>query len=162
VLESLTLIPRFRFLLPLLFLTPLQAGCVESFEPDVGPLQNALCSNEDTDPDVDVSFRNEIIPLVFAPEPLGCLQCHAPNAPTSFGFEVSGLDLSSLETARRGGGNSDGIAIIPGQPCESVLYQKVSVGPPFGSRMPLGGPPYLSKSLLQLVHDWIAEGANDN
>lgn len=147
---------------PALLLALLQAACVESYEPDVGPLQNTPCSNEDSDPDVDVSFRDEIRPLIFAPEPLGCLQCHTPVAPTPLGFEVSGLDLTSLDTARRGGANSDGIAIIPGQPCESILYQKVSAGPPFGARMPLGGPPYLSESLLQLVHDWIAEGANDN
>lgn len=149
-------------LFPVLAFGTLLVSCVEAYEPDVGSLQNAPCSNEDTDPDVDVSFRDEILPLVLNPEPLGCLQCHAPNAPTSFGFEVSGLDLSSLDTARRGGRNSDGIAIVPGQPCESVLYQKVSPGPPFGARMPLGGPPYLSESLLQLIHDWIAEGANDN
>ncbi len=139
-----------------------QAGCIDTFEPDVGPLQITPCSNEDTDPDETVSFRDEIRPLIFTPEPLGCLQCHAPNAPTPLGFEVSGLDVSTIETIRRGGANSDGIAVIAGQPCPSILYQKISAGPPFGARMPLGGPPYLSEQALALVHDWIAEGANDN
>ncbi len=62
------------------------AGCLDTFEPDVGPLQITPCSNEDTDPNTDVSFRDEIRPLILTPEPLGCLQCHAPNAPTPLGF----------------------------------------------------------------------------
>ena len=32
----------------------------------------------------------------------------------------------------------------------------------FGARMPLDGPPYLSLTDLQLISDWIVEGAHDN
>ncbi len=140
-----------------------QTSCIEEIEPDVGPLQAPPCVNDDSDPDEDVSFRDHIIAEIMSTEfALGCLQCHAPDAPTPVGFEVSGLDLSTYAAAVRGGANSDGIAIIPGQPCQSVGYQKVSAGPPFGARMPIGGPPYLSERQLQLFHDWIAEGAKNN
>ncbi len=137
-------------------------ACIESVEPDVGLLQSAPCLNDDLDPTEDVSFRDDIMPQILMPPVTGCLQCHAPDAPTPIGFEVSGLDLSSLGAAARGGANSDGTAIIPGQPCQSIMFQKVSAGPPFGARMPLSGPPFLSELQLALVHDWIAEGAKDN
>lgn len=140
----------------------LLGGCIDSIEPDVGPLQASSCVNDDTDPSSDVSFKDDIIPMILMQTGTGCLQCHAPDAPTPLGFEVSGLDLSSYASAARGGANSDGTAIIPGQPCQSIMYQKVSPAPPFGGRMPLNGPPYLSEQQLQLVHDWISEGAKNN
>jgi hypothetical protein len=37
--------------------------------------------------------------------------------------------------------------------------QKISAAPPFGARMPLDGPPFLSASQIQVISDWIAEGA---
>lgn len=138
------------------------AACIESLEPDVGQLQVSPCRDDDSDPAQDVSFREDIIPQILTPAGTGCLQCHAPDAPTPLGFEVSGLDLSSYAAAARGGANSDGTTIIPGQPCQSIMFQKVSAGPPFGGRMPLNGPPYLSQEQLQLVHDWISEGARNN
>lgn len=137
-------------------------ACIGAVEPDVGALQASPCSNEDTDPSQDVSFREDIVPKVLTSSDVDCLRCHAPDAPTPLGFEVGGLDLSTYESAARGGANSDGTTIIPGQPCESIMFQKVSAGPPFGARMPLSGPPFLSEQQLQLVHDWIAEGAKNN
>jgi len=157
-------IPAKRLGLALLALTLLDltsTSCLDSFDPEVGPLQSSPCSNDDSDPSLDVSFRNDITPRILDTEPLGCLQCHAPDAPTPLGFEVSGLDLSTVALAKAGGSDGDA-TVIPNQPCESILYQKVISGPPFGARMPLGGPPYLSDELLQLVHDWISEGAKDN
>jgi hypothetical protein len=40
--------------------------------------------------------------------------------------------------------------------------QKLESTPPFGSRMPLDGPPYLEDAEVLLIRDWIAEGALDN
>jgi hypothetical protein len=152
-----------RFLMPLILCCAASSGaCVDSFEPDVGLLQTGTCLNEDSDPDTDVSFRQEIVPQIFEAEPLACLDCHAPTAPTPIGFEVGGLDLSNHATMLEGGVHSDNTAIIPGRPCDSILLQKVSSGPPFGARMPVGAPPYLSDDVLQLLHDWIAEGAKNN
>ncbi len=137
-------------------------ACIDEIEPDVGSLQVSPCVNADTDPGDDISYRDDIIAGIFVPGAGACLNCHAPDAPTPIGFEVSGLDLSTYSAALRGGANSDGIAIIAGQPCQSIMYQKVSSGSPFGGRMPLNGPPYLTDRQLQLIHDWIAEGAKDN
>jgi hypothetical protein len=49
--------------------------------------------------------------------------------------------------------------IVPGQPEQSYVLDKVS-GQNLcdGSRMPLGGP-YLTPSQVQILSDWICEGA---
>ncbi len=46
-------------------------------------------------------------------------------------------------------------------PDGSILYRKLTPTPPFGSRMPQGGP-FLTATELDLIRRWIAEGALDN
>ena len=154
------------------------AGCSLEYTPNVGPILGtpetpadaapvaptdggpdasvpaATGCNTDSDPSVSVSFANDVRPLMLR-SPGGCAPCH-------LGRVTSGLDLSSYQSMRRGGINSGTRIIIPGQPCDSILPQKLSRTPPFGSRMPYNGPPYFSAAELQLVRDWIAEGALDN
>lgn len=136
-------------------------GCLGPLEPDVGDLEVAFCANEDSDPDSDVSFLDDIVPLLLR-DAGGCQSCHLPASATPIGISVGGLDLSSYTTLLAGGVNSADDIVVPGQPCDSVLFQKLSPAPPFASRMPLSGPPFLTTSELQLVNDWIAEGADDN
>jgi hypothetical protein len=135
------------------------AACAQ-LEPDVGPRLAGSCDNRDTDPDVGVSFSRQIRPL-FNRFPGGC-GCHLPSpSGPGPGTALGGLDLSSLASLRDGGFGSGPQIVIDGQPCASILYQKVSPAPPFGSRMPLDGPPFLTPEELRLLHDWIAEGAGD-
>ena len=77
-----------------------------------------------------------------------CPKCHTPGGATPQGLSVGGLDLESFETLRAGGVRSGAEIVVPGQPCTSVLLQKVGAGPPFGARMPLDGPPYLDEEDL--------------
>jgi hypothetical protein len=143
------------------------AGCSITYDPDVGALQPtsetttdggiasslpAKCT--DSDPDVSVSFSKQIRPLTTR-KAGGCLFCHG-DPPTS------GLSVGSYESLRRGGQNSGTRIIVPGNPCESILPQKLGLAPPFGARMPYNGPPYFTNEELTLVRDWIAEGALDN
>ena len=129
-------------------------------EPDVGAPQHAACANLDHDPAHDVSFSAQIEGVVL--EPYHCRNCHSPTGTTPIGFLVGGLDLSSYDGLRAGGVRSGAGVVVPGIPCDSVLLQKLREGPPFGSRMPLDGPPYLDNADLELVSDWILEGAHDN
>lgn len=122
-------------------------------EPDVGPRLAGACDNEDSDPEADVSFATEIRPLLVRKE--GGCGCHMPTS-----SRAGGLDLGSLP-ALRAGGTSGGRSVVAGEPCASVFYQKVADTPPFGSRMPLGGEMWTEHELT-LLHDWIAEGAEDN
>ena len=149
-------------LAPALFaaVIPCLAGCV-GLEPDVGEPLRELCVNEDSDPDSDISFSTDILDGIFSDETIACNDCHTPDGPTPLGLEVGGLSLSSFGDLIAGGVVSGPDIVVPNQPCDSVLLQKVSAGPPFGSRMPLDGPP-LSAEQRQIIGDWIAEGARDN
>lgn len=134
-------------------------GC--SLEPDVGPRLAGTCDDSDGHPGKPVSFLSDIRPLIF--RPMGGCGCHLPTPNgDGVGTQISGLNLSSLSTLRMGGINSGAKVIVAGEPCASIMYQKLSDAPPFGSRMPLNGPPYWTPDELQLLHDWIAEGAKDN
>ena len=140
-------------------------GCIEAIDPldpmVGGPLVER-CVNEDSDPGRDVSFSREILPMLRG-ETLqpGC-GCHMPDNPNPVGLERTGLDLSSHAAVLRGGMTGGARNVIPGAPCESVLWQKVSPGPPFGARMPFDGPPFLDATARRLLADWIAEGALDD
>jgi hypothetical protein len=137
------------------------AAC--ALEPDVGSRLAGTCNDADSNPKTSVSFASDIRPLTLRPGGMGGCGCHLPSATGAGpGTQISGLDLSSLATLRAGGLNSGTKIVIAGQPCESLLYQKLSDSPPFGSRMPLNGPPFFNPDELALVHDWIAEGANAN
>ena len=58
-------------------------------------------------------------------------------------------------------GGDHGPAISPGNADGSLLVKKLSPTPPFGSRMPLGGP-YLPDTAIGLIKRWINEGAKNN
>lgn len=134
---------------------------IDALDPNVGPPLGPRCANQDGDPDVEVSFQREILPIITRSVAGGC-GCHQPTATSPIGLEQSGLNLSSYTALREGGNNSRANIVVPGQPCDSVLWQKVSEGPPFGARMPFNGPPFLDDEARRKIADWIAEGARDN
>jgi hypothetical protein len=139
------------------------AGCIaERLEPDVGPLKTGLCKPQDSNPEHDVSFRKEIVPIFKRPPAMAGCSCHLPTSARTTGLQLTGLDLSSYKTLRRGGNQSGANVVIAHDPCNSLIVQKVSSGPPFGARMPSDGPPYLTPIEQTLISDWIAEGAIDN
>ncbi|MDD9947862.1 MAG: hypothetical protein OXU20_42880 [Myxococcales bacterium] len=136
-------------------------ACVLDLEPDVGDVRAGLCRPEDSDPDADVSFSEDILPLFERMGGPGC-GCHLQSARRPIGIQFSGLDLTDYSTMLQGGDQSRGDLVVPGDPCASVLVQKISSAPPFGARMPSSGPPYLSPEERTMIGDWIAEGAHDN
>lgn len=144
--------------LGLLLGLPLLFAC--DLEPDVGAPIAGRCSNADTDPESDIDFGRDILPIMVR-EVAGCVPCHRGLQNGVSAARTSGLDLSSYQTLRKGGLNSGTDVVVPGAPCSSIIYLKVSPGPPFGSRMPYDGPPFLSELELRLIHDWIAEGAKE-
>jgi len=137
-------------------------GCISELEPDVGAVRAGICKPEDTDPERDVSFQEDILMMFERPrgEP-GC-GCHLPTSGRPVGIELAGLDLSTYDKLMHGGNQSAEEIVVPGDPCASILLQKVSSAPPFGARMPTSGPPFWSPADRDLLSDWIAEGARDN
>jgi hypothetical protein len=110
-----------------------------------------------------VSFARDIRPIMnrFPNDPRGpgCAMCHYQNAAAPIGIQIGGLDLTTLGSLRRGGLHSQGTIAIPGRPDDSAIVQKLRGTYPYGVRMPKSGPPYLSDAEIQLVVDWIAQGA---
>ncbi|MFT3925850.1 MAG: hypothetical protein QM778_25125 [Myxococcales bacterium] len=131
------------------------AGCLDSYEPDVGELTAGVCKNDDKHPDEEISFEADIAPILE----MNC-SCHDPRKGGS-AIDLVGFSVENYAKVRRGGANSGDKIVVPKMPCDSIIVQKVSESPPFGVRMPTFGP-YLSREERDLLHDWIAEGARDN
>jgi hypothetical protein len=138
------------------------SACIADVEPDVGPVRAGVCKSEDGDPNHTVSFREDLLPLFMRPFGSAGCGCHLPSSRRSSGIDATGFDVSSYTTFVRGGNSSRDTAVVPGDPCASLVVQKVSSAPPAGSRMPSDGPPYLTPKEIALLSDWIAEGAIDN
>jgi hypothetical protein len=94
-----------------------------------------------------VSFQTQIKPIF---QRYGCASCHGGSG---------GLYVQTVAQMLQGG--VDGPAVISGKADASIIIKKLSPNPPFGDRMPQGGP-YLPDSTLQLIKDWINQGAKDN
>ena len=73
-----------------------------------------------------------------------CVSCHGPEK------KKGGLDLTRRATALAGG--DSGAVIVPGQPGESLLIEKVA-----GGEMPPKGP--LSQDQVVAVRAWVKAGA---
>jgi hypothetical protein len=86
-----------------------------------------------------------------------CTACHS-GAGAPYGLR---LDASSSYDLLVGvpSGEAPNIARVqPGDPDNSYLIQKLNGNAAFGDRMPLGGP-YLSPANVDLIRQWIANGA---
>jgi hypothetical protein len=141
----------------------LAVGGCNVVDPQTGPVRVA-CSDTDSDPANTVSFALQIRPLMDRsntdPTGHGCIACHYSTQPTHQCTDVTGLDVASLGALRLGGVISGASIIVPGMPCESALVQKLQGDYFVGLQMPKDGPQYWSPDEIQLVIDWIAEGAN--
>lgn len=131
------------------------------FDPETGAPLVEACTDEDSAPESPVRFGSDILEATLRAGDT-CLPCHDPASATNLGFELGGLDLTSHAGLVRGGVNSGASIVVPGRPCDSVLVQKLGAGPPFGSRMPYNGPPFLDAARLARIRDWIAEGAGSD
>jgi hypothetical protein len=94
-----------------------------------------------------VSFSQHVVPIL---QRHGCTGCHGGSG---------GLTVSSVSALQTGGAH--GAAIVAGQASNSILIQKLIAPPPFGSRMPQGGP-YLPDSTINVLRSWIDQGALNN
>jgi hypothetical protein len=98
-------------------------------------------------PTQNVSFMNQVVPFFIN---YGCDGCHGDNG---------GLEVQSVTKLLTGG--IHGPAIVAGNADSSLMVKKLSASPPFGDRMPRGGP-YLADSTIQILKQWINQGAKDN
>ncbi len=134
-------------------------GC-DGFVPELGQQTQESCSAADSDPSTDVKFGTDIVAGIFQGA-AACLPCHDPLGADPEGYQEGGLDLTSYANLRSGGVNSASAIAIPGDPCHSWLWLKLTSSPPSGSQMPLDRGAMAPAQVMQ-IHDWIAEGARDN
>jgi hypothetical protein len=130
-------------------------ACISGLEPEVGPVIAGQCKNEDTDPEVEVSFKDEVLPMLQ----MRC-GCHDPKGSGS-AIDSTAFSVGSRRDVLRGGNKASDKNVVAGDACSSVLVQKIGEAPPFGARMPIGGP-YFTSEELSVLRDWIIEGAHDN
>jgi hypothetical protein len=109
---------------------------------------------------VAVRFARDIRPILNRTDgpPAGCKRCHYPISPAPQGFQIGGLDLSTLGSLRRGGVSSGRTVVVPFDPDGSVIVQKLEGTYSRGARMPKDLTP-LSRAEIDLIRRWIAEGA---
>lgn len=83
-----------------------------------------------------------------------CAKCHTDNG--QMGPPPEGYRLTSHAATVAA---ADRARVVPGNPDASELMRRIrgQARP----RMPLGGPPFLEQGEMQLIEDWIAQGARD-
>ena len=120
------------------------AGCTDMGNA-VGP--DTSISTPPPQPSQNVSFQSEISPIF---QRYGCNGCHGGSG---------GLTVQTVSQLLQGG--LHGPSVIAGKADTSGLIKKLLPNPPYGDRMPQGGP-YLPDSTIQTIKLWINQGAKNN
>jgi len=113
---------------------------------DIGPIEGEIQIPED-----GISFSQNIQPIFDQ----SCVNCH----PSSGNLDLrAGNSYNNLVNVPASG--YSGILVVPGDPDNSILYKKIDGSGAYGSNMPVGGS--LSASQINMIEQWILEGAPDN
>lgn len=83
-----------------------------------------------------------------------CVSCHGESKTSG------GLRLDSYDQLMRGG--KDGTAIVPGNPDESLLLNRVTLPASHKQFMPAEGKPPLRAEEIAWIRTWIQQGASPN
>lgn len=113
----------------------------------------AGCKKDDPvipDPGENISFSMHVLPIL---QQHGCVSCHGPA------LSENALRADRVSDLLAGG--VSGPAVVPNNAAGSLLIQKMSSNPPFGSRMPFGGAP-VPDAQQNVIRRWIDEGAQNN
>lgn len=110
------------------------------------------CTEKQEEPEGKVSFKADVQPILER----NCVVCHHPGAE---GYETSGLSLESYGNLMKGKNGEP--VIVPGSANSSVLVRAVdqNANPPIV--MPHRNP-LLPKKDIQLIKEWVNQGALDN
>jgi hypothetical protein len=90
-----------------------------------------------------------------------CVYCHNdPNKRLNLQYENLDTRLINAIAEKSPANCPNRIAVVPGDPMQSLIYLKVSGKMPAncGARMPFNKPP-ITATELKIVYDWIAAGA---
>ena len=93
-----------------------------------------------------------------------CINCHTavgrnPAGQLNLTHDVAYDQLVNAQV--RNPGKADSIRVVPGNPDNSYLIQKLEGTPGIvGQRMPFNGGPYLTDGQMLFIRRWIANGAS--
>ena len=99
----------------------------------------------DTPTGSGVSFQNDVLPILT--QRCAVPGCHVAGGPR-------GIDLRTYESVLQGG--QRGAIVVAGNAAGSEIVNQIATG-----NMPPGGPP-LDDAQVQLITDWINDGAENN
>jgi len=114
-------------------------------ETAVPPTDTATPTEEPTAEPSGVSFANDVLPIIQS----RCYACHGGDRGTE-----EGLDMNSYANIMAGSDN--GPVVVPGNADGSLIVQMLVEG-----KMPKRGPK-LTPPQVQLIIDWVNQGALDN
>jgi hypothetical protein len=108
------------------------------------------------------SIQHEILETGDSSGRLACTQCH-----NAVGSRFNGLDLSSavaytnlVNAAVRE--KAGATRVIPGDPENSYVIQKLEGRAGVGARMPFNSPAYLTDGQILVIKRWIELGAKND
>ena len=145
-----------RLLACVLPVTALLSGCDEKLSDLTGPTPNLTPTLS--------SIQAQIFTNSDSTGRRACASCHTdvgrtPSAGLNLKDGASFASLVGRPSARKPGATF----VVPGDPDGSYLIQKLEGRTDIvGSRMPLGGPPYLTDGQLLVLRRWIALGAKND
>ena len=100
----------------------------------------------------EVSFSRDVLPMLES----HCVRCHHPGGK---GYQASGLDLRSYAGLMKG--TKHGTIVVPGDPLTSNLMVLIEGRSDPSIRMPHKKWPLL-KQQIEIVANWVRQGAKDN
>jgi uncharacterized membrane protein len=124
---------------------PTQAPATETAAPATqAPATEAPATATEAPAAAAVSFASDVMPILQN----RCFSCHGGEQ------TKAGLSFASFDTLMAG--SKDGPVVVAGDPGNSPLVQMIQSG-----KMPKRGPK-LTPDQLQLIIDWITQGALNN
>lgn len=144
---------RFVKALLVMSLCAAASGCDEKLSSVTGPTPNL-------EPNI-ASIQGEIFTSSDSSGRTSCITCHtnvgrAPAANLNLAGDAIRA-LVNVPSVQKSGA----ILVIPGDPANSYLIQKIKgAGGITGLRMPRNGPPFLTDGQVLVIERWIQLGAN--
>jgi hypothetical protein len=129
-------------------------ACDESLQDLAGPT-----------PDLEPTFssiQREIFNTTDSSGRQACITCHVAGGPAGFLPLTEGVSYNNLVN-RSSGAKPSAVRVIPGDPNNSYLIQKLEGTPGIvGERMPRTSGPFLTEGQISIIRSWIAMGANND
>jgi hypothetical protein len=130
------------------------ASCDESLSDVAGPTPNL-------EPTFS-SIQQEIFNTTDSSGRQSCISCHVAGGPAAFLLLTEGVSYNNLVN-RTSGAKPGAIRVIPGDPDNSYLVQKLEGAPGIvGQRMPRTSGPFLTSGQVSIIRRWIELGANND